>query len=130
VIPLLALFVAAAQPDYSDYRQVVGAQVQNTREVHQVQAQCETLLLHYTEFSIRNRKYLERTAWDRPGGWVDPSSINESRRQFMKIALLLRDDIDRVQRSSRPRVADCTFAYQRAVQLHQMLLRSLLYNGR
>jgi hypothetical protein len=130
VIALLALLAASAEPDYSDYRQVVAGQVQQFRNVHQVQQQCESLLLQYTEISVRNRKYLERTAWDLPGGWVDPTSIDNSRRQFMKIALLLRDDIDRAQRSPRPRVAECTVAYKRAVDSNYQLLRSLLYNGR
>ena len=130
MIALMALALAAGEPDYSDYREVVGAQVAHFQEVHTVQRQCETLLLQYTQFSIRNRKYLRRTAWDLPGGWVDPTSIENSRRQFMKIAMLLRDDIDRVQRSPWPRVAECQDAYQRAVDSHLQLLRSILYNGR
>jgi hypothetical protein len=114
---------------YADYHQVIDERIQNRAHIQQVQKQCDNLLLQYTFYSRKNRKYLETTSWDLPGGWVDPTSIENSRRQFMKIAILLRDDIDRVQRSSRPRVAECKAAYDRAMYSHQQLLRPMLYNG-
>lgn len=127
----MAFQIATAPlPDYPDYREVVGEQVARRAEIHTVQRQCESLLLRYTEYSRRNRKYLQKTSWDLPGGWVDPTSIENSRRSFMKIAIRLRDNIDAIQRSPRPRVAECKVAYDAAMHSHLQLLRPMLYNGR
>lgn len=122
----LILLISTASPAFATDRQDIEAARQDRREIYRDQQICEYWLARYVQYSQWNRNNVVRYSWDRAGGFIDPSDLNDLRYTLQNISDRLVRDIGRIEQSNSPDPLPCREASLQAQREHYAVTKDLL----